>query len=253
MPVLTYRNTLIGYDDNRLSFFKSPHSDKYGMQTPFREHPGIEALAQVVRELKADPMVRKMVDDRIEEFRGVHEDSSEKWYEELVFCLLTAYSSALMGLRCVYALISGGILVEGSLDDVRACLVEQGHRFASKRAEYIYGTRGLAPRIKSIVQGFDDSGEAREWLVRNIKGIGWKEASHYLRNVGYLDLAIIDRHIISNLREHGLIDEDGGKGITRRRYLAYEETLEKVARMLGMEPGRLDLYLWYRKTGKVLK
>ncbi len=65
--------------------------------------------------------------------------------------------------------------------------------------------------------------------------------------------AAFARHIISNLREHGLIDEDGGKGITKRRYLAYEETLEKVARRLGMEPGRLDLYLWYRKTGTVLK
>jgi len=76
----------------------------------------------------------------------------------------------------------------------------------------------------------------------------------YLRNVGYFGLAIIDRHILSNMVEHGLItEEESRKGVTKRRYHTYEGVLEKVASRLDMEPGELDLYLWYRKTGKVLK
>ena len=217
------------------------------------DHLGIEAMAEKVRGLTRDHRVRKMVEDRMDEFRRVHEMDSQKWYEELVYCLLTAYSSALMGQRCVDALLGGG-LMEGSMQDVRGCLVEEGHRFANRRAEYIYDTRELAPRIKGVIQGFDDPRDAREWLVENVKGLGWKEASHYLRNVGYFGLAILDRHILSNMVEHGLItEEESRKGVTRRRYLAYEGVLEKVARRLGMEPGELDLYLWYRKTGKVLK
>ena len=217
------------------------------------DHPGVEAMAEKVRALTGNPRVREMVEERMDEFRGVHLMDSQKWYEELVYCLLTAYSSALMGQRCVDALL-GGSLMEGSLEDVRGCLVGEGHRFANRRAEYIYDTRGLAPRIKDIIQGFDDPRDAREWLVKNIKGLGWKEASHYLRNVGYFGLAIIDRHILSNMVEHGLItDEESRKGLTKRRYLAYEAVLAKVAGRLGMEPGELDLYLWYRKTGKVLK
>ena len=216
-------------------------------------HPGIEAMAMKVRDLNRDPRVREMVEDRMDEFRCVHLMDSQKWYEELVYCLLTAYSSALMGQRCVDALL-GGVLMEGSLEDVRGCLVEEGHRFANRRAEYIYDTRELAPRIKGVIQGFDDPSDAREWLVKNVKGLGWKEASHYLRNVGYFGLAIIDRHILSNMVEHGLItEEESKKGVTKRRYLEYEAVLEKVAKRLGMEPGELDLYLWYRKTGKVLK
>jgi N-glycosylase/DNA lyase len=223
------------------------------MQSTLSDHPGIEAMAMKVRKLTRDPRVREMVEDRMDEFRRVHLMDSQKWYEELVYCLLTAYSSALMGQRCVNALLEGS-LMEGSLEDVRSCLVEEGHRFANRRAEYIYDTRGLAPRIKSVIQGFDDSRDAREWLVKNVKGLGWKEASHYLRNVGYFGLAIIDRHILSNMVEHDLItEEESRKGVTRRRYLVYEGVLEKVARRLGMEPGELDLYLWYRKTGKVLK
>ena len=217
------------------------------------DDPGIEAMAEKVRGLTRNPRVRKMVKDRMDEFRRVHLMDCQKWYEELVYCLLTAYSSALMGQRCVDALLGGG-LMEGSMQDVRGCLVEEGHRFANRRAEYIYDTRGLAPRIKGVIQGFDDPRDAREWLVKNVKGLGWKEASHYLRNVGYFGLAIIDRHILSNMVEHGLItEEESRKGLTKRRYHTYEGILEKVARRLGMAPGELDLYLWYRKTGKVLK
>jgi N-glycosylase/DNA lyase len=223
------------------------------MQSTLSDHPGIEAMAMKVRDLTRDPRVREMVEDRMDEFRRVHLMDSQKWYEELVYCLLTAYSSALMGQRCVDALLEGSLML-GSLEDVRGCLVEEGHRFANRRAEYIYDTRELAPRIKGVIQGFDDPRDAREWLVENVKGLGWKEASHYLRNVGYFGLAIIDRHILSNMVEHGLItEEESRKGVTRRRYHDYEGVLEKLARRLGMEPGELDLYLWYRKTGKVLK
>jgi N-glycosylase/DNA lyase len=89
--------------------------------------------------------------------------------------------------------------------------------------------------------------------VENVKGLGWKEASHFLRNVGFFDVAIIDRHILSNMREHGLVTADGKKGLTKRRYLEYEGMLKRVAERLGMTLGKMDLYLWYRKTGQVLK
>jgi N-glycosylase/DNA lyase len=106
--------------------------------------------------------------------------------------------------------------------------------------------------LKATVTGFGEVGEARAWLVENVKGLGWKEASHFLRNVGYFDVAIIDRHILSNLREHGVIPDDK-KGLTKRRYLEYEGILRRMADDLGMSLGELDLFLWYRKTGKVLK
>jgi N-glycosylase/DNA lyase len=224
------------------------------MQSKLREDPSVLSMVKTVRELTRNPRIKTMVDERMDEFRRVHGMDSKKWYEELVYCLLTAYSSALMGQRCVDALLRNGTITEGELRDVQSCLIGEGHRFANTRAEYIYKTRHLAPKIKSIIQGFGSSAEARKWLVANIKGFGWKEASHYLRNVGYFDLAIIDRHILSNMAEHGLITlEDERKSLTRRRYLAYEEKLAEVADMLGLSPGELDLYLWYRKTGKVLK
>lgn len=214
---------------------------------------GVEALARVVMELEADPRVRDAVEGRTREFQEANLADSARWFEELTYCLLTAYSSASMGQRCVDALCGEDVLKKGSLEEVRDCLRAQGHRFADRRAEYIVAARTHAPRLKEIIKGQPSSKAAREWLVGNIKGLGMKEASHYLRNVGYLDLAIIDRHILSHMREHGLADTDARKGITRRKYLEYERTLEKVAAKLGMPVGKMDLYLWYKKTGAILK
>jgi N-glycosylase/DNA lyase len=214
---------------------------------------GINGLVERLNELRRDPRVKRMVENRMEEFRQVHEMDTYKWYEELVYCLLTAYASAVMGQKCVDALCLDNVLLEGSEDDIRRVLVETGHRFPNKRSEYIYNTRTLAPVLKETIQGFHNSKEARKWLVENVKGLGWKEGSHYLRNIGFFDLAIIDRHILNNLREFELLEEDGKKGLTRKKYLAIEELLDVVAEKLQLEPGELDLYMWYRKTGKVLK
>jgi N-glycosylase/DNA lyase len=220
------------------------------MLNPFK---GIESLAASVIKLRDDPAVKSMVDERIAEFLEVRETDSDAWFEELTYCLLTAYSSARMGQLCVDALCDCGALADGSLEEVAETLRCQGHRFAERRAEYIVEARKLAPDLKGIIQGFESTREARRWLVENVKGLGWKESSHFLRNVGYLDVAIIDRHILSNMREHGLVTADGKKGLTKRRYLEYEGMLKRVAETLGMALGEMDLYLWYRKTGQVLK
>ncbi|GAI37170.1 unnamed protein product, partial [marine sediment metagenome] len=99
---------------------------------------------------------------------------------------------------------------------------------------------------------FTDARQARGWLAENVKGVGYKESSHFLRNVGFSDVAILDRHVLSVLHEHGLID-GLPRSLARGRYLEIERKLEELARKLGLTLGELDLYLWYSKTGEVLK
>jgi N-glycosylase/DNA lyase len=223
------------------------------MQSTLVNKKGVSELIEKIRELRSQDSVKKMVNDRMKNFRSVHEMDSYKWYEELVYCLLTAFASAHMGQKCVDALCCENKLLVGSENEIRDCLVKTGHRFPNKRAEYIHNAQHLAPIIKDILKGFKNSLKAREWLVTNIKGFGWKEASHFMRNVGYFDLAIIDRHIINNLREHDIINIDPKKGLNKKRYLEIENILKLVADELNMLLGELDLYMWYRKTGKVLK
>jgi len=93
--------------------------------------------------------------------------------------------------------------------------------------------------------------EAREWLVRNIKGLGMKESSHFLRNVGYKNLAILDRHILNIMKDEGIIEKP--KSLTRKKYLEIEEKFNKMAKGFNMSPAELDLHMWCMKTGEVLK
>ena len=58
--------------------------------------------------------------------------------------------------------------------------------------------------------------ERRAWLVDNIKGLGYKEASHFLRNIGFDDYAIIDSHILDLLERYNLIKQP--KTLTRKKY-----------------------------------
>ncbi|GAJ17855.1 unnamed protein product, partial [marine sediment metagenome] len=42
---------------------------------------------------------------------------------------------------------------------------------------------------KSIINSNIDEIKLREWVVKNFKGLGYKEASHFLRNIGYKNFA----------------------------------------------------------------
>ena len=120
------------------------------------------------------------------------------------------------------------------------------------RAKFIAEARKkCAKDIKKIVFSFENGKEAREWLVNNIKGLGYKEASHFLRNVGFMDVAIVDFHIVDLLAKNKIIKKP--KTMTKKKYLEIEEVLEKLSKKLGLELGELDLYLWWMETGKALK
>ena len=108
-------------------------------------------------------------------------------------------------------------------------------------------------KIKDNVSNKDPI-ELREWLVENIIGYGMKEASHFIRNIGFSknQLAILDVHILKNLKEFGIID-DIPKSLTRKRYLEIEEKMKGFANRLGITLDELDLLLWSKETGIVFK
>lgn len=78
-----------------------------------------------------------------------------------------------------------------------------------------------------------------------------KESSHFLRNIGYFDVAIIDKHIINLLVSEELIEKP--KTISVKKYLDIEKLLRELAYKTELTLGELDLYLWSEETGKILK
>ncbi|MEM4707728.1 MAG: N-glycosylase/DNA lyase, partial [Candidatus Anstonellales archaeon] len=193
--------------------------------------------------------VKKLIDKRVKEFKRAGKSSKQRIFSELCFCILTANYSAEGGIR-IQKEIGNGFLKMGEKALAKK-LKKLGHRFPNTRAKFIVEARKkFAKKIKEIVFSFDDGREAREWLVKNVKGLGYKEASHFLRNVGFMDLGIVDFHIVDLLVKNRMIKKP--KAITRKKYFEIEGVLKKLAERTGLEPGELDLYLWYIETGKVL-
>ena len=75
--------------------------------------------------------------------------------------------------------------------------------------------------------------------------------SHFLRNIGYDDYAIIDFHIIDILTQYGFIKKP--KSLSKKRYLEIEQDLNHIAQLCDLTLAELDFYLWYLETGKILK
>jgi len=206
-------------------------------------------LAGKVNELRTGE-VGKIIARRIRGFKDLGRKGNEEWFSELCFCILTANSTARLGVKIQRELGSEGFLML-PLEKLRHKLKAAGHRFPNTRACFIVEARRFRD-IKNILERFMDARQAREWLVENVRGVGYKESSHFLRNVGFNEVAILDRHVLSVLHEHGLID-GVPRSLTRGRYLEIERKLEELARKLGLTLGELDLYLWYLKTGEILK
>lgn len=194
---------------------------------------------------------------RIAEFEAVWDSADDtRLWEEMVFCFFTGGCSARMGLRSVEAVRP--LLLEGGYDELAGAL-RGVHRYPNARAGYIVASREFllehcGMRLRKKLESFEDDLERRDWLVREkrIKGLGYKEASHFLRNIGLKGYAILDKHILRSLAELEIIDDPKPPN-TRARYLTIEQQLKNLAREVEIDFDELDLVLWSLKTGEILK
>lgn len=200
---------------------------------------------------------RSAIRKRLSEFKEVYNTGTdERIFEELTFCILTAGASAKMGLRSVEAVKD--ILMHGSLNRLRMRL-RGVHRFPNNRPAYIVHTREYLKtehgfKLRGLLQSLEDPIERREFFAANkdIKGIGYKESSHFLRNIGFTGYGILDKHILNTLYDLDVI-ESPKPPATRERYLAIESKLKQYAEDIGIPLDELDLLLWSEKTGEILK
>lgn len=211
------------------------------------------------REIKELYEMRKGdIERRLKEFKELFENSNDdRIFAELIFCLLTPQSKAKICWKAVENLMEKDLLIRGSYEQVLREL--KGVRFKKNKAKYIIEarktfTRENEIRIKSVISSFSDSKKAREWLVKNVKGMGYKEASHFLRNIGFgEDLAILDRHILKNLRLLGVIEDMPKKTLTKKRYMEIENKMREFSRDIGIPLSHLDLLFWSKETGEIFK
>ena len=208
----------------------------------------MQNLINDIKNLKESGL-KKIVEQRLKDFENFKDKSNDEWFSELCFCILTANSRARTAINIQNQIGIRGFLFSPE-NNIRDTIKMNKHRFHNNKAKYIVLARNFS-NVKEILNGKNEI-EMREWIVENVKGLGYKEASHFLRNVGFKNVAILDRHILNLMLENGNLDKRP-KTLNKKNYLDIEKKFGEIADEIGMNLAELDLYMWYLKTGIVLK
>ena len=178
---------------------------------------------------------KSAIASRLKEFKKVR--TEKETFQELCFCLLAANTSSRMAMRVMDSV--GDVIFTGTQEQIRDRLHELHCRFYNKRAEYIFHARNIPIRFE------------RDYLAEQIKGFGYKESSHFLRNMGHSGYAILDKHVLNAMVEFSIIKKR--PTMNKKNYLFLEKKLQKFSKEIGIEMDELDFVLWSRKSGEILK
>ncbi len=193
---------------------------------------------------------RTAIRRRLAEFRTIN---PQQYFYELAYCCMTPQSSAVNATKAQHALTVHNFQNEDI--DPEPLLYQKDYyiRFHKTKAKLLLEMKSNYSVIHSIIINGMGAFEKREWLVRNVKGLGLKEATHFLRNIGMNDgMAILDRHILKNLKKHNVI-RSLPKTLTKKKYLTIERRFQKFANEIGIPIDELDLVFWSNEAGEILK
>lgn len=192
---------------------------------------------------------RKEIRERLADFARV---PAKDYFYELAYCILTPQSSAEHAEMAIRLLRERDFL-HRRIDPVSILSKRTSYiRFHNAKSSYLIALKKKFPEIAPRLSDRESGYAVRLWLATRVKGLGWKEASHFLRNIGYSELAILDRHILRNLVRLGVIGRIP-KTLTMKRYERIEKKFRRFSSRVAIAMDELDLLFWSMETGIILK
>lgn len=193
---------------------------------------------------------RDAIRERLNDYSSVPKD--EHFYE-LLFCVLTPQSSARNADATINKLKAERFRETGF--DPTHILRDPLHyiRFHNTKAKRLLAIRDTFTDLEKILYTeYPTNIHLRNTLRAAVPGFGLKESSHFLRNIGFRDLAILDRHILKHLIQLKIISRIP-TSLTDIKYFAIEKKWKKYAAAIGISIDELDLLFWSMETGEILK
>ncbi len=183
---------------------------------------------------------------RLEEFKDL---PRKEYIYEYIFCLLTPQSNAK---KCWQAVEE--IKKLDKIDkDLIISIIRTKTRFHNNKSKFIIEALKNWINVEKRLIDERDIIKLRNWLAENVMGYGLKEASHFLRNIGKSEnkIAILDRHILKNLLDIGVINEDKIKN--KNNYFDIENRFISFSSEIGIPLDHLDLLFWSKENGEIFK
>lgn len=194
-------------------------------------------------------LTKSQLQNKLMEFAQI---SGDDIFYEMCYCVCTPQSKAENAMKVQNKLMSTDFLKNDF--DPTIILFDKSHyiRFHNQKAKRLHAVKMLFPSIRELLQSQLKAKELRYELIRLINGFGYKESSHFLRNIGYRNLAILDRHILKHLLNCNVIEEIP-KSITPAKYIEIENKFIEFGNSINIPMDELDLLFWSYETGIVLK
>ncbi|KKM22916.1 hypothetical protein LCGC14_1620430 [marine sediment metagenome] len=157
--------------------------------------------------------------------------------EFMVFCILDTSVPYEKCCQAFDALKKSGMTTRRKLRKCTPLMVKlelknTGYRWANQKAKYLMEFADNPINLKTAT---------REEMVKNVKGVGMKLASMFLRNTRGHEYAVIDVHTDRWL-EKELKAYDQWK--PKMSYEEKEKAFINFAKILGTTPKELDLKIW---------
>ncbi len=214
--------------------------------------------SQIQNLLESYQSIKPQIEHRLSEFINLRETAADEiLFKELIFCLLTPQSNAERCWMAVQQLEKRNLFYSDDPIKISECL--RGYtRFHHTKAKNILRNKEFLSKnnkicIRERLNKIDNPLKMREWLVENIIGMGYKEASHFLRNIGLgLKLAILDRHILRKLIEFKVITNIPNS-LPVKTYLSIEQKMRKFSQERNMPLSHLDFLLWFTTKKTIFK
>ena len=220
--------------------------------------------AKHLMEIYKDKVLHERMRRRLEYFERVFKrDNDKRLFAELAFCICTPQTKARSGAAAIIDLYNNNLLFNGSAEKVANILIKHV-RFHNMKADNIvlarklYFPKGqfiLKDRINEAVKN-DTMVELRNQLAKEVKGYGLKEASHFLRNIGFgQKIAILDRHIMRVMDKLSILPEGmtPKTSLTKNNYLQCESNLVEYSKSEKIPMEYLDFVFWYDATNDIFK
>ncbi len=204
-----------------------------------------------IEELKREYEKKKSkIKERLIDFKKIH--THVQIFYELCYCIITAHGSAAAGRKAQKCLVENDFLHTGNINKGL-----EGVRYRENKEKFILQNRQniLEDKIDLTKYLSCDSFALREKVAkdsRHFKGLGWKASSQFLRNIGFGGLAILDRHILKNLVQLGVIDKVPAS-LTKKKYIEIEEKLKKFCEQINIPVDEFDVLIWTIESGTDVK
>jgi len=193
--------------------------------------------------------LKPAIDKRLKEFAAV---PSDEYFYELCFCLCTPQSKARNAFEIQKILMERDF--RNKPFDPTELLRNPDHyiRFHNQKAKRLLALRDMYYLVEAVLNSNASDPEKRLSINKLVNGIGMKESSHFMRNIGYRNLSILDRHILKHLTKYGVYDKVPKVG-NAKQYLEAEKRFFVFSAEVGIPVDELDLLFWSAEAGEILK